>query len=445
MSRTVSAVLVLFLCVVAIGARPVHAAVAPQIPSPTASAAAEGQLPVQRAVQAVVARSFSQCTADAIQPGHPPAVYRICRPPNWWFNNNDLVIWAHGYVDILQPVAIPEDQLCPTPDLCIPDLTNFLGYNFATTSYEVNGLAILPGIQDVLELVDLYTAQFGAPEHVLLVGASEGGLVTTLSVEQHADVYDGGLAICGPIGNFRGQVNYFGNFRMVFDYFFPGLVPGDPLNVPPELLPIWETYYAENVEPVVFDPANAGLLQQLVSVTEIPVDPNNPEATTRTSVHDVLWYNILATNNAAEVLGGQPFGNQFKVYRGSNDDEALNAGVQRATADPAAVAEIEAHYQTSGVLSAPLVTLHTTMDQQVPFWHEILYLGKTMASGSWPTFHVLYPPVQAYGHCIFTVRQELGAFAVLVRKVGDMPPDQELVEALLAALGPQNQVMTLGR
>src|SRR5690606_3559227 len=36
--------------------------------------------------------------------------------------------------------------------------------------------------------------------------------------------------------------------------------------------------------------------------------------------------------------GGNPFDNTGTVYRGSRDDEALNAGVERFAADPAAVA-----------------------------------------------------------------------------------------------------------
>jgi hypothetical protein len=32
-------------------------------------------------------------------------------------------------------------------------------------------------------------------------------------------LYLGGLAICGPIGDFGQQINYWGDFRALYDYF----------------------------------------------------------------------------------------------------------------------------------------------------------------------------------------------------------------------------------
>jgi len=382
MSRSVRVPMVLLMC----------AALCLLAPWPARSLAAPSQPPsLDQAAQMAVQGAFGECTPD--RPQHnSPAVYRICRPPWWWSNNGDLVIWAHGYVDPALPVQIPEDQLCMDNGLCIPDMVNLLGYNFATTSYAVNGLAVLPGIQDVIELVSLYTEEFGAPDHVLIVGVSEGGLITALAVEQYPDVFDGGLATCGPIGNFQKQINFFGDFRVVLDYFFPGLIPGSPVDIPPDLIPIWDGYYRQSVEPVVFARAHRSELQQLFNVTKAAYDRWDRLATMRTSVEDLLWYDVKATNNANQVLGGQPFDNANRTYRGSLDDGALNAGVARFAADPAAKAAVQAHYQTTGVLSKPLVTLHTTLDQQVPYWHEQLYLAKTKASGAWPVYHEEYPP-----------------------------------------------------
>jgi pimeloyl-ACP methyl ester carboxylesterase len=412
-------------------------------PRPARSLAASQPSSLDGAAQMAVQSGFGDCTPD--RPQHnSPAIYRICRPPWWWPNNGDLVIWAHGYVDPALPVQIPEDQLCMDNGLCIPDLVNYLGYNFATTSYATNGLAVLPGIDDVVELVSLYTEEFGVPDHVLIVGASEGGLVTTLAVERYPGVFDGGLATCGPIGNFQKQINYMGDFRVVFDYFFPGLIPGSPVDIPPDLIPLWDGYYHQNVEPVVFGRSNRSPLQQLFKVTKAAYDRGDKLATMQISVEDLLWYDVNSTNNATDVLGGQPFDNTNRVYRGSLDDAALNAGVSRFAADLAAKREIQAHYQTTGILSKPLVTLHTTLDQQVPYWHEALYLQKTKASGAWPTFHEEYPPTQGYGHCMFGTADVLGAFDLLASKAGAGKLDQAKVQALLNALGPDRQIANLG-
>ncbi len=399
---------------------------------------------IERATKAVLEGTFSKCTPDRPH-NNSDAIYRICRPPWWWGNNGDLVIWAHGYVDFTRPVGIPEDQLCLNDSLCIPDIVNFLGFNFATTSYSVNGLAVLPGLADVVELVDLYTARYGAPGNVYIVGASEGGLITTLAVEQYPHVFDAGLATCGPIGDFPGQINYFGDFRAVFDYYFPGLIPGDPTNIPPELIANWDTYYNETVWPVVSHPSNQAVVDQIVNVTDIPYDPNNPGPTVANSIAEVLWYNVFATNNATEVLGGQPFDNTTRVYSGSNDDAALNAGIQRIAADPAALNEMEANYQTTGVLDSPLVTLHTTLDQQVPYWHEVLYLQKTQASGSWPGQHINYPPTQVYGHCQFALLDVLGAFSLMLLMSSGDSLNQQHMDALLTGLSAETEVVQLHR
>jgi pimeloyl-ACP methyl ester carboxylesterase len=325
-----------------------------------------------------------------------------------------------------EPVAIPEDQLCLPDGPCIPDIVNTLGFGFATTSYSTNGLAVLQGIEDVVDLVDLFAESQGEPDRVYLVGASEGGLITVLAVEQHPDLFDGGVATCGPIGDFQRQIDYFGDFRAVFDFFFPNLLPGSPTEVPEVLINNWEAYYQQVVMPIVFNPANKGKLDQLLKVAHVPFDKKDPD-TIETSVSDALWYNIFATNDAVEKLGGQPFDNQGRRYRGSNNDFLLNLLIERIDADQTARDEIDVNYQTSGELISPLVTLHTTKDQQVFFAHEWLYRKKVRDAGS----RALHTNISArrYGHCNFKLSEVLLSFALLVNKVTAEP--LEGVEAVL--------------
>ena len=138
------------------------------------------------------------------------AVYAICMPATW---NGDLVIFAHGYVAPSEPWSKFVEQLTLPDGTTLPGLVNNLGFAFATTSYSANGLAVLPGVQDIKDLVDIFKAKNSGTHHVYLTGASEGGLVTTLAVERFPTVFSGGLATCGPIGDFRKQINYWGDFR----------------------------------------------------------------------------------------------------------------------------------------------------------------------------------------------------------------------------------------
>ncbi len=236
--------------------------------------------------------------------------------------------------------------------------------------------------------------------------------MTAFAIEQHGDVFDGGVAACGPIGSFRGQVGYFGDFRVLFDAFFPGVLPGSPVDIPLEVVANWETLYVPAIgEAVAADPEAA---RQLLRVSTAPSDPADP-ATVLQTIVDVLWYNVFATNDATERLGGQPYDNRFRWYFGSDDDLSLNRNVQRFKADPAALAKLASTYETSGRPAAPLVLMHTTGDPIIRYWNQPLYLLKTFATGSGGK--VLRLPIQRYGHCQFTAPEALIAFGLLLLKV----------------------------
>lgn len=384
----------------------------------------------------------SVCEPDGYQSSG--AIYRICMPESdFWYNGN-LVIWAHGYVAYNEDIHIPEDQLCPFEDLCINDVANILGYGFATTSYSENGLAVLPGMADIIDLVDIYAAAHGQPESVFLIGASEGGLITTLLVEQYPDIFDAGLALCGPIGSFPGQVNYIGDFRGIFDYFFAEQLDppmGDPLVIPQWLIDDWYNYYPDVIEPVITDPANDSNLRQLFSVTKAPYDPTDFASSVLTTTEGVLWYDVFATNNGVDVLGGIPYDNHDRWYSGSLDDELLNNSVQRVTADPAALEEMHTNYNTTGHLDSPLVTMHTVGDQIVPYWHEPLYMKKTIRSGDFPLRHWNIPIYDRYGHCAFEVKETLLGFVVMLLMAWADPPTMDQVSLILP--DPADQAVLL--
>jgi len=356
------------------------------------------------------ARAQSACDPDGVQPSG--SIYRICMPSDTPYNGM-LVIWAHGFQDAGTPVQIPEDQLCLGGTFCLNQVINQLGFGFATNSYSKTGMAIVQGQSDILDLVNIYTATKGQPTKVYLVGASEGGIITALSLEQSADVFSAGLAACGPVGNFPFQIDYFGDARATFQYFFPNLIPGDPFNPDPGLAATWQAYYEQNVQPVVFDPANRHLLDQWVKVAKLPFDADNYLDTVAVSAADVLRYSVVNLTDAAATLGGFPYDNHKRWYIGSDNDVMLNMSVPRVTADPAAIATMNAHYSTTGVLTRPLITLHTLRDQQVPYVHEKMYNLKTLASGSLLTRH-LNIPIDRFEHCNFTQGEALFSFAVML-------------------------------
>ena len=127
-----------------------------------------------------------------------------------------------------------------------------------------------------------------------------------------------------------------------------------------------------------------------------------------------LRYSVVNLADAANTIGGFPFDNSTRVYRGSSNDTLLNLFVPRAAADPVALSVMQTQYQTTGVLQRPLVTLHTLRDQQVPYWHEQLYALKTIASGAFLTRH-LNLAIDRFEHCNFTAAELIGSFITMLQ------------------------------
>jgi pimeloyl-ACP methyl ester carboxylesterase len=320
-------------------------------------------------------------------------------------------MYAHGYVAPGNDIALPDDNLGGQR---ISGVITGLAYAFATTSYRENGLVAAEATEDLVELEatvrHLYRPD---PRKTVLVGVSEGGLVATLAAEQHQNLFDGALAACGPIGDIRAQLDHFVEFRVVFDYLFPGVIPGSPVDVPDSVRTRWNTLYAPAVALALS--ANPSAARELISITGTPVASDAIESVVETTV-GLLWYNIYGSADAQSRLGGQPFDNTNRVYSGSSDDTALNAGIMRFSADPAALAAM-ASFQTSGHPDVPIVTLHTTGDPIVPFGQEALYAAKV--SGASRTSLLTQIAIPRFGHCTFEASELLGAFSTLIDKVGN--------------------------
>jgi pimeloyl-ACP methyl ester carboxylesterase len=359
------------------------------------------------------------CDPDGVQ--NSGAIYRLCVPPagSW---NGELIVFAPGFVAPTEPVAIPEGQLV-VGDTSLPELANALGYAFAVTSYSTTGFAVPEGLADVVDLVDVFTAQYGPPARIYLIGASQGGLITVIALESYPDVFDGGLSLCAALGDFAEELNYVGDFRLLFDYFFPGILPGDPTAIPQEVIDDWDAVYVPAVRQAIWSDVPRTL--RLLHVAQAPVDafyPANLLDSIDQTVLTLLWYNVFATNDAIAKLGGSPFDNTTRWYSGSGFDWWLNRRIPRYAADPVALQHLEAYYSTTGALGVPVVTAHTVLDEVIPYDQQLQYQFKNLMQGDW--LMNTHLPVFRYGHCNFTVDELLIAFGVMIARVtGDLPGD----------------------
>lgn len=366
-------------------------------------------------------------------PGTLPAdaLAEICLPALW---NGEIVVWAHGYTNPgpdrppYTPLELPADE---ASGFRLKDIVRQLGtledgfYGYAATSYRRNGL-VAPEAAVDLEATSTWVRERLTPlalEHDVpvlpavsyLVGASEGGLSTVLTVERAgvSALYDGVLALCAPIGDFQRQIEWFGDFRVVYDYYFPGVMPGSAVEIPNEEVVVtdenWATTESAIRASLDADPAAAA---QLVAVTGVAHDTGVPE-TVKEAATQILRYSFMGTNDATDVLGGNPFGNLEILYEGSQDDAALNAGVERHQAEPPALASIASSFQTAGTPWIPLVAMHTTRDPVTPVWHMDLYETKSGEVGN----RVTFMPTDRFGHCGFTLPELVAGFSQLVLQV----------------------------
>ena len=180
------------------------------------------------------------------------AQYALFLPYNW---NGDLVVYAHGFFDPATPVALPDAAPVDVAPWVVELRERLLqaGYAVAYSSFSENGWAVDNGAQRTRELRPLFTHYFYKPDRTFVIGRSLGSLITMLLVEKYAvetttslslfglltlstseRVLDGALALCGPVGGGRKQTDYVGNTRVLFDFFYPGVIPGDVLHVPAE-------------------------------------------------------------------------------------------------------------------------------------------------------------------------------------------------------------------
>lgn len=347
------------------------------------------------------------------------ALVEICVNPATW--NRDVVVFIPGYHDPARAPRLP-GNLADSP---LSFVFTQLGYAFASTSFRGTGLIQPDWVAgDLLELVatakTLLTNTTGrTTRYVYQTGGSQGGLGTVQAVERFPNVFSGGVAACGPIGDYRRQIAYVADFRVVYDHYFgdvtaawpvwqQDLSAGDPGHIDPGT---WQAA-EQSAKTALADPTNAGRIQQVLAVTRAPTDPANPATVAGTTL-GILWYSFRGTNDAIAKLGGMSFSNVGRSYSGSLDDAALNAGVERFqfTADPALLAPL----QTSARLRRPLVTIHTTGDPIVPIWHQGLYRSRLPFLDR----YLWHTPItiNRYGHCNFTDAEVLAAFAVLVLKV----------------------------
>jgi pimeloyl-ACP methyl ester carboxylesterase len=349
----------------------------------------------------------SPAGADQVVDGSigPGSVYRLVRPSNW---NGILLLYAHGYISKDAPIGITAD------DELVISLLAPQGFAVAVSSFSDNGWVLKDGTQRMHQLLGLFTSKFAKPHRVYAAGASMGGLIAIRLIETWPAEFAGVLPACAVAGGLAPHVDFYANVRVLFDLFYPGVLPGTAVDVPPGI-DVIQDIVNPAVAAMTADPTGAGAI---ASIAQTPVQfASGPE----------LFESIVTALGGAagypEILGlthGNPyFDNTALQYTGALPAATLafiNANVQRFSGSPAGRNSIENNYTPTGDLRMPALTLSTFRDPVAPGFHRASYGQAVAAMGNADRLVQRSVPGYAggYGHCTFTPQELTQAFLDLI-------------------------------
>jgi hypothetical protein len=335
--------------------------------------------------------------------------------------NGTLLLYSHGF-------GPPAAQDAPDPNTKAALLAD--GYALAGSSYDPNGSwwALNSALSDQFQTLSAVEADLPhAPTHVIAVGTSMGGLISSLEAEHPQYGLQAALTTCGIVA---GGVNL-NNYQLDGEYAMSQLLapgkniklvrfsgPGDGLATGKEL-----DVVAQHAKTTAAGRARLALAMSLMNVSTWAPGKKMPAPTdyvsqerqqyqvefghTRPLMQGAIqttmdfvefgrpWID-MASDGSATWTKGVNFGlllaespylpEVISLYHqaGLNLWADLQNLTQHAniTADPAAVQSLEQTSVPTGQLQVPELDMHTISDQLVPvqqenyYWHTVTFAGR---------------------------------------------------------------------
>ena len=332
--------------------------------------------------------------------------YRIEIPDKW---NGELVLWAHGYTASAGAqgsrlrVGVPGVGQGSSLRQHLVDE----GFAWAASSYRCNGYVPGRGLLDTMALTGVFTKlnDGKSPSRVYLTGASMGGHVTLLGLQEFPTSFAGGLALC-PSG--PGEMDFLTSVGAASE-----LVTGVKVAESTRDQDVARLTTALGKPPEYTDKG-----RQLASIqVQISGGPR-PFA--------IEGLASRFTENASTVVGGT--GTEIWNRVASNTDvryaideglgltaAAINAGVRRKAADPDARSARGAYEEAipfDGQIERPLLTLHGSGDLYVPISLEQSL--KRTVDGARSSSFLVQRIIRSPGHCNFSAQEQMDGFDALV-------------------------------
>ncbi len=354
------------------------------------------------------------------------AAYRIEVPKAW---NGQLVVYAHGYRGTGTVVYVD------SPSLRAHYIAG--GFAWAASSYQTNGYDVGQGVRDSHALIGLFrevTAK--RARSVYMTGASMGGHITAVAIEEHPRSFAGAMPVCGVLGDAE-----------LFDYFLDANVTAAALaGVAIEFPTRPDAGYAERWRgqvrrilpalglttgrpPALTDAGRTwsevverrsggerpGFAAAFAYWNSVPSSAPAPDLPFLFGLYPGL------SGGTAGIAEGNLTDNRFTLYRSTDRvlptaaEWRLNAEVLRVAPTARPSRGLDGVPRVDGRPSVPVLSLHDVGDLFVPFSMEQVYARRTLQNGRAKLF--VSRAIRAVGHCDFTQPELRQGFDDLVRWV----------------------------
>ncbi|WP_418318334.1 hypothetical protein [Piscinibacter sakaiensis] len=324
--------------------------------------------------------STARCLAGTDSKG---AHYLIAMPADW---NGHLLLHAHGGPFLGEATAKRAEE-----DLTRWAIAVKAGYAYAGSSFRQGGVEVRAAAEDTERLRRIFRAHVAKPKRTILHGQSWGANVAAKGAEMFtastvgSQPYDAVLLTSGVLAGGTRSYDFRTDLRAVYQYLcnnHPRPTEAQyPLNIglPAGAKMVQADVAARVDECLALDkPAAQRSADQQAKVQTI-------ERVLKIPASSIQGHMNWATMHFQDIVekrtgGASPFGNAGARYAGSSDDAALNAGVARYRADPAAVRRFAADTDLAGRIPVPVLTTKWIGDPTA-FVELDAHFGETMKKG----------------------------------------------------------------
>jgi pimeloyl-ACP methyl ester carboxylesterase len=352
---------------------------------------------------------------DVYTGSHDDANYRIVKPANW---NGGLVLFAHGYEG-------EGARRGSVPDIQLGDHLKKGNYAWAASGYRSKGYRPDWFLADTIALRELFIQKFGPPRWTILYGESMGGHVTVAGLEQHPELFQGGMTECGVVDGV-GLIDWYEAYTAAAEYFsgvklldaapedFDGLIHGpfvEAIGAPGN--------YTERGR-------RFGSVAKHLAGGDLPLWSEG--------MAQLYLYELRARRPGprfAQELSRHADTRQIVYYIDPGlgvDAPTLNRDIRRVMPEEGARQATNPVFAPfTGRIRVPLMTLHATADILVPLRLEQDYRRRTIAAG---TSSLLVQRTQrAVTHCDFdqAIREKVFDDLVAWIERGVVPRGEDLL------------------